>query len=122
MRWPHESAVARRNEQLARTRKLSLWIAGGATAASLGLAAALGVSLPGHTATTASQSGSAATSNSSNTGSGNTGSGNTGSSNTGSSSGPAQTSQHAHHHAAIAPPKQAPAHTKAPPVVSSGGS
>jgi hypothetical protein len=119
MRWPHESAVARRNEHLARTRKLSLWIAGGATAASLGLAAALGVSLPGHTATTASQSGSTATSGSSGSASGNKGAGpDTGTSNTGANTG----SHHAHHHAAIAPPKQAPAHTKAPPVVSSGGS
>jgi hypothetical protein len=122
MRWPHESAITRRDEHLARTRKLSLWIAGGATAASLGLAAALGTALPGHAVNAASPSGSA-TSNSANTGSGNTGSGNTGSGNTGSTSGTGPSSQHApHKRAAIAPPKQAPAHTKAPPVVSSGGS
>jgi hypothetical protein len=117
MRWPHESAITRRDEHLARTRRLSLWIAGGATAASLGLAAALGVSLPGHTVSTASQSGQ--TRGSSDRPSGNTGSApNTGSGNTGANTG----SQHPHHHAAIAPPKHAPAHTKAPPVVSSGGS
>jgi hypothetical protein len=121
MRWAHESAVTRRDEHLARTRKLSLWIAGGATAASLGLAAALGAALPGHTVSTASPSGPAATSGSSGSASGdkgaapNTGTGNAGASgNTGS--------QHTHHHAAIAPPKHAPAHTHAPPVVSSGGS
>ena len=28
MRWPHESAITRRDGQLARTRRLSLWVAG----------------------------------------------------------------------------------------------
>jgi len=42
MRWPHESAIARRDEYLATTRRLSIWIAAGAAAASLGLAGALG--------------------------------------------------------------------------------
>jgi len=51
MRWPHQSAITRRDEHLARTRRLSTWIAGGATAASFGLAAALGFALPGHAVT-----------------------------------------------------------------------
>jgi hypothetical protein len=45
MRWPHESAITRRDEHLVRTRRMSVWIAGGATAASVGLAAALGFPL-----------------------------------------------------------------------------
>ena len=47
MRWPHD-AFTRRDELLVRTRRLTLWIAGCATMASIGLAAALGFALPGH--------------------------------------------------------------------------
>lgn len=95
MRWPHESAITRRDDHLARTRKLSIWIAGGATAASLGLATALGYALPGHAVTTGSASQTSGAS-----GQGSTGQGNGG----------------------ITPPAQAPAPAYAPPVVSSGGS
>jgi hypothetical protein len=104
MRWPQESAITRRNEHLAVTRRISIRVAGGATAASLGLAVALGSALPGHTATStapaARQSGS--------------GSRQAGGPNAGSGS--------AHHRRGLTPPRQAPANAGAPPVVSSGGS
>jgi hypothetical protein len=110
MRWPHESAIIRRDEHLARTRRLSAWIAGGATAASFGLAAALGFSLPGHTVTAGAQGASHSSS-----GSGST-SGQTGSS--GTTSG--QTGHRRHRR--LAPPTQAPSNSGQQPVVSSGGS
>jgi hypothetical protein len=103
MRWPQESAITRRDEHLAITRRLSMWVAGGATAASLGLAGALGFALPGHTAT-------------STTSAGQSGSGSR------QGSGPSTGSGSAHHRRGLTPPKQAPANAAAPPVVSSGGS
>jgi len=107
MRWPQESAIIRRDEHLARTRRLSTWIAGGATAASLGLAAALGFALPGHAVTagtkSASQSGAGSGQGS---GSGHSGRG----------------TRSGQHRRALAPPTQPPASSSAPPVVSSGGS
>jgi hypothetical protein len=51
MRWP-ETAIARRDDLLARTRRLTLLVAAGAGAASIGLAAVLGLSIPGKAATT----------------------------------------------------------------------
>ena len=104
MRWPHESAITRRDEHLARTRRLSVWIAGGASAASFGLAGALGFALPGHSVSSAS---------SSHASSGSQGSGQ----GTGGRTGSAR-----HHHRRLAPPAQPPGNTGAPPVVSSGGS
>ena len=56
MRWPQESAIARRDDHLARTRRLSLWIVGAATAASFALATAFGFALPGHSVSSASPS------------------------------------------------------------------
>jgi hypothetical protein len=106
MRWPHESAITRRDEHLARTRKLSVWIAGGATAASFGLAAALGFALPGHTVTAGSQSAGQTSS----------GSGQASGQGTGHRAGTGN------HHRRLSPPRQAPVNTGAPPVVSSGGS
>ena len=104
MRWPHESAITRRDEHLARTRKLSVWIAGGATAASFGLAAALGFALPGHTATTSTaQSAGRSTTGSTN--------------GTGTNTGTGKRHQHR-----LAPPQQAPAPAPAPAPVTSGGS
>ena len=50
MREHLHSAVTRRNDRLARVRKLTLWITGGAAAASLGLGTAFAHSLPGHSA------------------------------------------------------------------------
>jgi hypothetical protein len=111
MRWPHESAITRRDEHLARTRRLSIWIAGGASAASFGLAAALGFALPGHSV-------SSGTTSHANTGTGRSsgqGSGPSG------SSGRTGSARH-HHHRRLAPPAQPPGNTGAPPVVSSGGS
>lgn len=103
MRWPHESAITRRDEHLARTRRLSIWIAGSATAASFGLAAALGFALPGHTSGSGAQpAGQASTQSGQGT-------------QAGHRSGSA-------HHRRLAPPQQAPTNSGAPPVVSSGGS
>ncbi|MHB1595214.1 MAG: hypothetical protein ACYCO9_22185 [Streptosporangiaceae bacterium] len=101
MRWPHQSAITRRDDQLARTRRLSLWVAGGATAGTVVLTVALGSALPGHTIT----KGAPATG---------TGTGGTASSRPSGddSSGGGQ----------VAPPTQAPSQPTAPPVVSSGGS
>jgi hypothetical protein len=104
MRWSYESAITRRDEHLARTRRVSMWLAGGATAASLGLAAALGFALPGHTATSAARS-------TAQSGSG-----------SGQRSGRATGSGSAHNRGALTPPRQSPASSSAPPVVSSGGS
>jgi hypothetical protein len=108
MRWPHESAITRRDEHLARTRRLSIWIAGGASAASLGLAGALGFALPGH---------SVSSGTSTHAGTGHSAQG------TGQGTGSGQRSGSArHHHRRLAPPAQAPGNSGAPPVVSSGGS
>jgi hypothetical protein len=101
MRWPHDSAIARRDEQLVRTRRLTVWIAGGATAASLTLAAALGFALPGHAASSGSQANHA---------------GSSGTSGAGGSQGPAG------QHSKLSPPRHKPRNSGAPPVVSSGGS
>jgi len=114
MRWPHESAITRRNEHLARTRRLSIWIASGATAASFGLAAALGFALPGHAVTAGAQpSGHSGAGSGQNGGSGHS---------AGQGTGTGQQPTAAHHHASLAPPSQAPVSSSAPPVVSSGGS
>jgi hypothetical protein len=99
MRWPQESAITRRDDQLARTRRLSVWIAGGAATASLALATAFGYALPGHAAASKAPAGQASRN------SGRAGSGRTG---------------HSSHR--LAPPAQPPAGSVAPPVVSSGGS
>jgi hypothetical protein len=112
MRWPHESAITRRDEYLVRTRRLSAWIAGGATAASVGLAAALGFALPGHTVTAGTQS-AGQTSSGSGQGSG---------SGRPSGQGTGHRTRTGHHHRRLSPPRQAPVNTGAPPVVSSGGS
>ena len=103
MRWPQESAITRRDEHLAITRRLSVWVAGGATAASLGLAVALGFALPGHTATSTAPA------------AGRSGSGSR-------QGGPSAGSGSAHHRRGLTPPRHAPANAVAPPVVSSGGS
>ncbi|HEX9064621.1 MAG TPA: hypothetical protein VF843_05910 [Streptosporangiaceae bacterium] len=109
MRWPHDSAIVRRDEHLARTRRITGWVAGGATAASLGLAAALGFALPGHTSSASAQpTGSTGQAAGAGQGTGTTGSG--------------SSHRTRHHHRRLAPPSQPPASTGAPPVVSSGGS
>ncbi|HXP19826.1 MAG TPA: hypothetical protein VN840_09300 [Streptosporangiaceae bacterium] len=103
MRWPQESAITRRDDHLARTRRLSLWIAGGAAAASLALATAFGYALPGHAVT----SGAQAPASHSGRGSGHSGAGRSGHGGSGRQ---------------LAPPQQPPSGSVAPPVVSSGGS
>jgi hypothetical protein len=48
MPQPTDHAAYRRDQRLARTRRVSLWVAGGAAAASLGLGTAFAHDLPGH--------------------------------------------------------------------------
>jgi hypothetical protein len=54
MTLPLHGAAARRDSRLLRIRKLTLWITGGAAAASLGLGTAFAHAVPGHSYTTAS--------------------------------------------------------------------
>ena len=112
-------ASARRDDGLARIRKLSLWITGGAAAASLGLGAAFAHELPGHARAAASstRSGAVTAGGSQRTGRGaQSGSGRSGAANPG----------RRHHQHALAKPAQAPqqpaSNPAPPPVVSSGGS
>lgn len=106
MRWPHDNAVARRDVQLARTRRLTAWVAGGAATASFALAAALGFSLPGHAASSQNPASHAGAGRS-------TGSGGTSGAGGGSSQ---------RQHRKLSPPRNKPRNSGAPPVVSSGGS
>jgi hypothetical protein len=108
-------ASARRDDRLARIRKLTLWISGGAAAASLGLGTAFAHALPGHSASSQTTSSGAAAGTGSPGGAGSP----SGSPAGGSASG----AKHArHHHHKLAKPQQQPVQTPAPPVVSSGGS
>jgi hypothetical protein len=59
MPWPANPALRRRDHALARTRRLSLWVAGGAATASLGLGSAFAHALPGHRAPASAQRGTA---------------------------------------------------------------
>jgi hypothetical protein len=54
-------AAARRDSKLLRVRKLTLWVTGGAAAASLGLGSVFAHALPGHSHSTASSAGAQAT-------------------------------------------------------------
>lgn len=100
MRWPQDSAVMRRDDHLARTRRITAWIIGAAAVASLALATAFGFALPGHALTVPSLPGTGQNGGTSGGGSGSGGSGG----------------------GSVSPPQQPPAGTVAPPVVSSGGS
>jgi hypothetical protein len=111
----------RRDEGLARIRKISLWITGGAAFASLGLGTAFAHALPGH-ASAATSTGGATVSGSPRTGAG-----------AAQSGGPAQsgartsgkTGSRRHQHAPAKPaqaPQQPASNPAPPPVVSSGGS
>jgi|SRR5271165_3210406 len=119
MREHMHYASMRRDDRLARIRKLSLWIAGGAAAASVGLGTAFAHELPGHASTTASSttSGGATVRGSHRTG----GSVQPGSRTSGSAKAGSR-----HHQHALAKPAQAPQQPASapapPPVVSSGGS
>jgi len=104
MRWP-ETAIVRRDDLLARTRRLTLLVAGGASAASIGLATVLGLSIPGKAATTGSQTPTTQ--------------------NPSASPSPApgkHGTRHSHGHRHLAPPTQPPSTSQAPPTTSSGGS
>jgi len=104
-------AVRRRDERLSRTRRVSLWVAGGAAAASLGLGTAFAHALPGHRTTAAGARSS---------GAGQVQSG-TGQAAPGSPAAPA--GHHGHGHKQnLSPPQQPPATTQAPPQTTSGGS
>ncbi len=107
-------ASARRDDRLARIRKLTLWIGGGAAAASLGLGTAFAHALPGHAASSQARS-PGASAGAPGGGSGGT-AGGTGGTGTGTGK-PVR-----HHHDKLARPQQPPVHTSAPPVVTSGGS
>ncbi len=112
MRWPHD-AFTRRDELLIRTRRLTLWIAGCATTASIGLTAALGFALPGHgTSQGAGSAGQAGTGAGQGTGSGQAGHG------TGSGHGQGGARQHR----TLTPPRHLPAGSAGQPAASSGGS
>jgi hypothetical protein len=121
MREHMHHASMRRDEGLARIRKISLWITGGAAFASLGLGTAFAHALPGH-ASAATSTGGATVSGSPRTGAG-----------AAQSGGPAQSGARTsgktgsrHHQHALAKPAQAPqqpaSNPAPPPVVSSGGS
>lgn len=127
MRETMHSAAARRDDRLARVRRLSLWITGGAAAASLGLGTAFAHAMPGDAAS-GSPASSAASSTSAAGGPTSAGKpASTPSPGTGSSAGrPASVSPS--HKAAprssqtLAPPASTPAPTQQQPVVQSGGS
>jgi hypothetical protein len=139
MREYVSSASRRRDARLGRIRKLSLWITGGAAAASLGMGTAFAHAIPGHTTTTggsvpasgtngrAASTGGTATNGSATGGST---AGNTGAATQHGSAGNTDSARKTHHRHKLAPPASAPAaapSTPAPaapaaPVVSSGGS
>lgn len=110
MRQHVHIASRRRDERLAKVRKLTLWITGGAAVASVGLGTAFASAVPGHasgTTGTSSTSTPASSAAPSKSGSG------------GSSPAAAQPSQQ---QTQLSQPAQQPTHTTAPPVVTSGGS
>ncbi|HET7012814.1 MAG TPA: hypothetical protein VFI65_02815 [Streptosporangiaceae bacterium] len=114
MRWP-DTAIARRNDLLARTRRLTLLVVGAASAASIGLATVLGLSIPGKAATTGAKAPS---------GPNPTASPAPGRHGTNPRTNPKTTHGTRHHHGRshLAPPTQPPSSSQAPPTTSSGGS
>ncbi len=115
-------AVRRRDERLSRTRKMSLWVAGGAAAASLGLGTAFAHALPGHRAAAsgAQPAGPAPVSRTGPDSRTGPAAGN-GAGQPAASPSAAPARQHPRHHN-LAPPQQPPATTQAPPQTTSGGS
>jgi hypothetical protein len=111
MREHQHAAVALRDRQLGRIRKLSLLIGAAAAAASVGLGTAFAHTLPGHSHPASPGRPHAARPNA--------GAGN-------AAGGPdrSSTRQHRSHgeRPKLAAPSRQPAHSTAPPVVSSGGS
>jgi hypothetical protein len=120
MREHTHEASKRRDDGLARIRKVTFWITGGAAAASLGLGTAFAQQLPGHSGTATSAGTSATIGGAPRTGA----SAQSGASGRAGGSG-GRTSGRQHQHA-LAKPKQAPqqpaSNPAPPPVVSSGGS
>ena len=117
-------ASRRRDDGLARIRKMTVWITGSAAAASLGLGAAFAYELPGHTSAASSNAGISSTGGSTTTGSAQPTGGGAGQSGS-RVSGSRATGGGRHQHA-LAKPTQAPQqpaiNPAPPPVVSSGGS
>lgn len=119
-----EFAVMRRDDRLIQVRRLTLWIAGAATAVSVGMATVLGSVIPGRAATSGSQapSGQSGSGSAKGTGAGkSTGSGkSTGAGNgagSGKGAGPGKGTG-----GGLAPPSHQPTGSSSQPVVSSGGS
>jgi hypothetical protein len=110
MPYPVRHAAARRDASLLRLRKLSLWIAGGASGASLCLGLTFAHALPGHAAGSGQRAGI-------------TGSGQPtiGKARSAGSAAP-MAGQRRHHHRQLAVPHQAPEPSSATPVTTSGGS
>jgi hypothetical protein len=109
MREHVRSAVSRRDARLARIRRLTLWITGGAAATSLGLGAAFAHSLPGHASAGTGSPAPAAHS----------------APPAGPGSAAGQAGHQHHRRDALAAPRHAPAPAPAPPAqapVTSGGS
>jgi hypothetical protein len=136
MREYVSSASRRRDERLGRIRKLSLWITGGAAAASLGMGTAFAHAIPGHATTTGGSAPATGTSgraaSTGGTATGGSTAGNTGAAAQQGSAGKTGNARKTvtHHRHKLAAPASAPAaapSTPAPaapaaPVVSSGGS
>jgi hypothetical protein len=115
MRWPPQTAIVRRDTLLARTRWLSVLVAGAAGAASIVLATILGQSIPGRAATTTTTG----TQPPAGPSPARTPTRTPTKAPTGGQHGTTGTRHHHHH---LAPPTQPPSTSSAPPVTKSGGS
>jgi hypothetical protein len=129
-------ASRRRDERLGRIRKLSLWITGGAAAASLGMGTAFAHAIPGHTMTAGGSTPATGTSGPAPATSSPAASGSTSGTSATTARQGSSRSAGGHHRHRLTPPASAPAtpkatHTAAPkpapaappaPVVTSGGS
>lgn len=122
MRQHVHIASRRRDERLAMVRKLTLWITGGAAAASLGLGTAFAGAVPGHASGTTTPGTTTTTTPASSAAPSNAGSGSSSpAAPRPAASRPAST-QHSQPQTQLQQPAQQPTHTAAPPVVTSGGS
>ncbi len=124
---PVHSATARRDSRLIRVRALSVWIAGGAVAASLGLGTAFAQALPGHAKISASRPAGSPPTAAPSAAAPSAAAPSAATASAGASA--AASRPLPRHHRTLAPPAQPPASTPpppasppAPPVVSSGGS
>jgi hypothetical protein len=126
MRRPPQRTIARRNDLLARTRSVSLVVAGGATAASIGLATILGLSIPGKAATAGTKAQTPTGSHQGTASSGQQGTRTKHGTGTrtkhGTRSKHGTGTRHGAKHSHLAPPTQPPSSSSAPPTTSSGGS